>query len=101
MRSNPELASSLAMAYPIPSEPPVTSAHPPLYLFLRSSLLLKKDPNTLHSKAIILKVPMKKRAQKMSCDEVRGVDYSINKRYNFGWEDEVEVGHCIYCTIEE
>lgn len=55
---NPALASSWAMAYPIPSEPPVTKAHPPSYLSLRLSLLRNKDPKTVNMNRMILTVPM-------------------------------------------
>ncbi len=64
MRLNPDLASYRAIAYPIPAEPPVTKAHPPPYLFLRSNLLLKKDAKVILKNATILTTPMRKQKQK-------------------------------------
>ena len=60
MISKPSLANSYAIASPIPSEPPVTSAHPPLYLFLRLSLRVTRGDINLKRRTPNLNAPTKK-----------------------------------------
>lgn len=76
-RLKPAFANSLAMAYPIPSEPPVTNAQPPSYLFLRSSLLRKKEAKTVARKQNILIVPIAKKTIAVIDSQGKVISYSI------------------------
>ena len=66
---NPYFASSTAIAYPIPSDPPVTKAQPPPYLCFKFFLFLKYDPMIVHTKLKILTAPTKKQKNKNASKE--------------------------------
>ena len=69
MMLKPYLASSIAIAYPIPSDPPVTKAHPPPYLSFKFFLLLKYEPTMVQTKLMILTAPIKKQKNRKASKE--------------------------------